>query len=386
MIDRFSYDNIKADNVKGHLLIKEGVLSISEAGMNILGGTINMNADYDTRDSLKPLMKADFKVNDIAVKDAFSTFNTVQKLAPAAKGINGNISMELTYNSLIGNDMMPIMETINGYGKLQSDQLQLVDSPTLTKFTEALKLGDKLSNTFKDINISFNIKDGRVYVTPFDVKIADIKLNIGGDQGLDQTINYLVKTEIPRSTLGSSVNSLIDNLSSQALKIGVTYTPADILKFNVKVTGTITNPVVAPVLSGTGGGSATSTVVESAKEAVKEVVEEKVEEVKAKLSEGAEEQAANIMREAEEKAQLLRDEAAKAAENLRNEADIQGQNLIKAAEPKGAIAKIAAQRSATSLKTEADKKAEQLIKEADTQATNLINEATTKKNALLKEL
>ena len=46
-----------------------------------------MNADYDTRDTLKPVMKADFDMQNIGVKDAFNTFNTVKKLAPAAKGI-----------------------------------------------------------------------------------------------------------------------------------------------------------------------------------------------------------------------------------------------------------------------------------------------------------
>ncbi len=44
-------------------------------------------------------------------------------------------------------------------------------------------------------------------------------MNISGDQGIDQTINYLVKTEIPRADLGGSVNSLIDNLSAQALHL-----------------------------------------------------------------------------------------------------------------------------------------------------------------------
>jgi uncharacterized protein involved in outer membrane biogenesis len=385
MIDKLSYDSINAENVKGHLILRDGVLSIRDAGMNILRGTINMNADYDTRDSLKPTMKADFKMNDIGVKDAFNTFVTVQKLAPAAKGIDGKVSFQLTFNSLIGNDMMPVTETINGYGKIQSDQLQLVDSPTFTKFTEALKLGDKYSNTFKDINISFNIKDGRVYVAPFDIKMANIKMNIAGDQGLDQTINYLVKTEVPRADLGSGVNSLIDNLSAQALKLGVSYKPADILKFNVKVSGTFTKPVVTPVLSGTGS-SASSTIVESAKEAVKQVIDEKVEDVKAKVSAEAEAQAAKIMQEAEVKAQQIRDEAAKAAESLRGEANLQSQNLIKAAESKGPLAKIAAQKSADNIKKEADKKAEQLVKEADTQATNVINEATARKDAILKQI
>ena len=102
LIDEFSYDNIKAQKVKGHIIVRNGILSIREAGMNILNGTISMNADYDTRDTLKPVMKADFDMQNIAVKDAFNTFNTVKKLAPAAKGIDGNISAKLNYMSLLG--------------------------------------------------------------------------------------------------------------------------------------------------------------------------------------------------------------------------------------------------------------------------------------------
>ena len=214
LIDKFSYDSIKAQNVKGHIIVRDGILSIRDAGMNILNGSITMNADYDTRDTLKPTMKADFDMKNIEVKDAFKTFNTVQKLAPAAKNIDGKISAKMAYMSLLGKDMMPITNTINGAGNLQSNQITLLESKTFDKMKETLKLGDKYSNTFKDINISFKIADGRISVSPFDVKTGNLKMNISGDQGIDQTINYLVKTEIPRSDLGGSVNSLIDNLSA----------------------------------------------------------------------------------------------------------------------------------------------------------------------------
>ena len=88
LIKNFSYDNIKATDMKGHLIVKDGVLSFRETGMNILGGYVGMNADYDTRDTLKPQMKADFIVKEMGVKDAFNAFNTVKKLAPAAKRIS----------------------------------------------------------------------------------------------------------------------------------------------------------------------------------------------------------------------------------------------------------------------------------------------------------
>ena len=247
LIEKLSYDNIKAEKIKGHIVAKDGVLSFHETSMNILGGTVSMNADYNTRDPSKPSMKADFDLKNIGVKDAFNTFNTVQKLAPTAKGIDGKVNAKLSYNSILGSDMMPVINSINGAGEIQSDQITLLESKTFDKMKEVLKLGDNYNNTFKDIKISFKIADGRVYVSPFDVKTGNLKMNISGDQGLDQTLNYIVKTEIPRSDLGDSVNSLINNVSSFASSLGIKVKPSDVLKVNVKVTGTFSKPLVTPI-------------------------------------------------------------------------------------------------------------------------------------------
>jgi hypothetical protein len=247
LIETLSYDNIKAEKVKGHIFSRDGILSFRETGMNILGGTISMNADYDTRNTHKPTMKADFDIQNIGIKDAFNTFNTVKKLAPAAIGVDGRISAKLNYVSLLGRDMMPIPNTINGSGNVKSNEITLLESKTFDQMKEVLKLGDKYGNTFKDINISFKIADGRVFVSPFDVRTGNLKMNIGGDQGLDQTLNYIVKTEIPRSDLGSSVNSLINGVSSLASSLGIKVKPSDVLKVNVKVTGTFSKPLVTPI-------------------------------------------------------------------------------------------------------------------------------------------
>ncbi len=383
LIDKFNYDSIKAQNVKGHIIVRDGILSIRDAGMNILNGTINMNADYDTRDTLKPTMKADFDMKNIEVKDAFKTFNTVQKLAPAAKNIDGKISAKMAYMSLLGKDMMPITKTINGSGNLQSNQITLLESKTFDKMKETLKLGDKYSNTFKDINISFKIADGRISVSPFDVKTGNLKMNISGDQGIDQTINYLVKTEIPRSDLGGSVNSLIDNLSAQASAFGISYKPSDVLKVNLKVTGTFTKPLVAPFFGGTAGES-TGGAKTAVKEVVKQTIDNNVDKAKEKGRAEAEIQAAKIVKEAEDKGQALRDEAARTAAQMRKEADDQAQKLLDGSS--GPLGKMAAQKAGDQLKKTADKKATQLVKEADVQATKLVDDAKVKSAEMVKKI
>jgi len=385
LIDDFSYDNIKARRVKGHIIVRDGILSIRGANMDILSGTIAMNADYDTRDTLKPVMKADFDMQNIGVRDAFDTFNTVKKLAPAAKGIDGKINAKLNYMSLLGHDMMPVINTINGAGNIKSNEITLLESKTFDQMKNVLKLGDKYSNTFKDINISFKIADGRVYVSPFDVRTGNLKMNIGGDQGLDQTINYIVKTEIPRSDLGGTVNSFIDNLSAQAAAFGIKYKVADVLKVNVKVTGTFSKPIVAPYF-GNSSGESTGTAKSAVQESVKQTIDNSVDQAKVKARAEAGVQGDKLIKDAEDKGQQMREEAAKTAENIRKEADIQAQKLIDDSADKSQLQKMAAQKGADSIKKNADKKATQLVQEADIQANKLVEEAKAKKAELIGKI
>ncbi len=385
LINNFSYDNIKAQDVRGNVIVRDGIASLRETGMNILGGQIIMNADYDTRDSLKPRMKADFKIQNLGIKDAFTTFNSVQQLAPAAKGIEGRMNLQLAFESLLGSDMMPLIQTIIGSGKLQANEVTLVESKTFNTMKGVLKLSDNYSNTFRDINVSFKIKNGRVIVSPFDTKVGNIKMNISGDQGLDQTLNYFVKTEIPRSDLGSSVNALIDNLSAQASALGISYKPSEVLKVNVRVTGVFGKPVVTPDFGG-GSGESSGGIKETIKETVKETVNQQIDAGKDKARQEAEIQGDKLIKEAEARAQQLRDEAAKAAEKIRSEAEVQAQRLIDGASGKGPIAKLAAQKGADVLRAEANKKAAALTQEADQQATRLVDEAKSKKEELINKI
>jgi hypothetical protein len=381
LIDEFRYDNIVGEKVKGHIIVRDGILSMRETGMNIMEGKLLMNADYDTRDTLKPSMKADLDMQNIAVKDAFNTFNAVKMLTPAAKGIDGKISMKMSFQSLLGRDMMPVVNTISGEGKLKSDEITLLESETFDQVKSLLKLGDKYTSTFRDVNVSFKISNGRIYVSPFDIRTGNLKMNISGDQGIDQTINYFVKTEMPRSDLGNSVNSLIDNLAAQAAAFGISYKPSEVIKVNFKVTGTFTKPEISPVFGNQ------STAGSSEKESfAKQASQQSADLAREKAKAEAEKQAAQLLKEAEEKGQLIRDEAAKMADKIRKEADAEAKKLVDDSANKSQVEKIAARQGADTMRKTADKKATQLVKEADAQANKLVIEAKAQGEELIKKI
>jgi vacuolar-type H+-ATPase subunit H len=386
-VDRFKYNNINVSNVTGHILVKDGILTLKDTGMDLLGGKVAFNADYDTRDTLNPFVRADLNVLDLGIRDAFDVFNTLKMLAPTAKGVDGKFDFVLNFSSMLQNDFMPRISTITGAGKMKSSEVTLVESAVFNTMKEVLRVGKGYTNTFRDLNLSFKVSDGRLFVSPFNTRVGNIKMNISGDQGIDQTINYVVRTEIPRSELGNAANSLIESLSAQASALGVTIKPSEILKINVNVSGTFLKPVVKPFF---GNNPPDSTSVpdirETAREAVKEVVEEKVEEVRDNVKSEAEIQGDKLVQEAEDRGQQLRDEASKAAEKIRLEARAQADKLVKEAESKGPIAKLGAQKAADGIIKEADRKADQLVKEADEKALKLVDEAKAKREELLQKI
>jgi hypothetical protein len=276
---------------------------------------------------------------------------------------------------------MPVVNTISGEGKLKADEITLVESETFNKMKDMLKLSDKYSNTFRDVNLSFKINDGRIYVSPFDIRTGNLKMNISGDQGIDQTINYYVKTEMPRSDLGSSVNALIDNLAAQASAFGISYKLSETIKVNLRVTGTFTKPVISPDF-----GNSAAAGNPGKEPVIKEATKEAVDLAREKARVEAEKQAALLVKEAEAKGQLMHDEAAKGAETIRKEADAQAKKLIDDSAKKSTFEQMAAKQGADALKKNADKKATQLINEADVQAKKLIEEAKKQGDELIKKI
>jgi hypothetical protein len=373
VVGRLYYGRLSAENVKGNISVHDGVVSVNETGMQALGGSMLVNATYDTRDTLKPVVNANMVVNSVSIRDAFTTFNTVRSLMPAAAGLGGNVSVRMDFNSLISSSMMPLIGSLSGSGELSSESVQILESKTFDNMKGILKMNPSYTNIVKDVKAKFIINDGRLYVKPFDTKLGNIKLNVSGDQGLDRTINYLVKTEIPRAELGESAATLMGALSEQVAALGMTVTPPEIIKVNLRVGGTFSKPVITPVFAGGSGSGAVTAVTAAVKDEVAE-----------KVNEAARDQADRILEEAGKKAQLVRDEAAASAKTIREEADLQGRKLIKEAESRGALAVIAARKAAEAVNKEADKRATQLETEADTRAEKIIAEARVKADELLK--
>ena len=385
------YDNMEMEKVNGIISIKDETVAMKNLSMNMLNGKMIVTGAYNTKESEKPTVNFSLDIQNFDIPKAAKTFTTLGKMAPIAERTTGNFSTKFTFGSTLDKNMSPVPNSINGSGALSTSKIVIENSETLNKLGEILKL-DKLKKLNLDkINISYAIADGKITTKPFDVKFGESKAKISGSTSFDETIDYLMKMEIPRKEMGGIANSVLEGLASSSGNKGLNVKLADIIKFDVMIGGTFKNPVIRTGLKDSAGNVANQ-LKDKATEEINKKKEEAINKAKEeanKAIEEAQKQADKLIAEAKKQGDAIRNEAKKAGEKLIYEADLQGKKLIDAAN--NPIAKIAAQKSAEKLhneavnksnaiNAEADKKANDILYKAKTQGDNLINTAKTKTN------
>ncbi|MCK4750592.1 MAG: AsmA-like C-terminal region-containing protein, partial [Bacteroidales bacterium] len=246
-LKKVKYDSLNIDNLYGTIIVRDQRVILKNLNIDILQGSVALNGEYNTKDIKYPFIDLSLDVRKIDIPEAFKSFVTVQKLAPVAESVTGKVSTKLVFTSFLDSTMMPVMNSIVGQGNLSSEIIQINNSKTFDKIGGILKSDKYKVITLEGVDIKYSIRNGRVYIQPYHTKIGNSDLIIKGDQGIDQTMNYEMKMKIPRSELGGTAQSAIDELSSLAANQGIKLDPGETLDVKFMVTGTFEDPKVRPM-------------------------------------------------------------------------------------------------------------------------------------------
>ncbi len=373
-IDDLLFNNMEIRQLRGRVLVRDKMVLLEGVTMNMLGGSIDMSGEYNTKDMDAPFFDFSIDIRDFDIPSSFHTFNTVQKLTPLAGDLRGSYSAMISMNALLDEEMMPVMNSIDATGRLRTSAVEVISSTTFDRLSGALRLREDRDNVLRDLNIGFKISDGRVYLDPFDARLGPVMMVIGGDQGIDGTMNYVMKMTIPRSEFGSGAEQVIDDLAAGAAARGLNIQPGENVNVDARITGTFSEPQISLNIRESARATIDQVRDQIRTQAVEEV-ERRVEQVEERVREEASERADQILREAEQRAEQIRQAAADAAEKIRKEGKAAASKLEQEASGRGRIAETAAKRSADGIRREADQKANALVREADEKAEKILEDA-----------
>jgi hypothetical protein len=370
-IGKILYDKLEIDNTYGIIFIKDSRVVLENLSMDMLKGSMKVTGEYNTQDIAAPVVDFGIQATGIDIPQAFNSFGVIGELAPVAKNATGKINLQMTFKSLLDEQMNPVLNSITGKGSFSSQQIGINNSGIFGKIGKELKTNKFDNLALENIKVDFEIRDGRIYIDPFETKMKTTTFIIGGDQGIDQTMNYTININVPRAELGAGANQAINNLYASAATKGINLSQSENMNIGVNVGGTFTDPKVTMNLKDNVSRT-TEEIKAAVKETVKKEIETKKEEVKAK----ANEEAQKVLAEAEKTAAQIRAEAKKSADAVRSESNDNADKLIK--EAKNPIAKKAAEASAKKIRQEGEEKAQKIESEADTKAEKVLQEAREK--------
>jgi hypothetical protein len=367
-VARLLYDGLTMTNARGRVRVKDQRLTLEDFTVNTLGGEIAVSGFYETTVPAKPTFDVALRLQKLDIPSAFQQLTTVRMFAPVAQYAQGNFSANLTVHGGLAKNMMPLFEQLTGKGNLQTSQVQIRDFPALERMASLTKLDFLDDPTLRALSSQFQIRNGRLHVQPFAVGIGPTRMTVSGSNGFDQSLQYRLLLQVPRSLLGGEANQAIGGLISRAAGAGVDLQAAPELALAVQLGGTVQSPSVGmDVTSGVG------TATQAAGEAVREAVEQRVEAVvdSAKLKAAAESE--RLLKEAEARAATIRKEARALADKVKLEGYQQADSLE--ARPGNALARVAAAAAADRLRKEADDRSQRIVQEADQRASALMAEA-----------
>ena len=282
---------------------------------NAFGGSVAANGEFNTaKDKYKPTVNFNLDLAKVDFKTTFEQLDVVKEIVPLFAKTGGNFSADIKLSSTLDKDFNPDLNSIIAIGSINSNEITISNIEAFNLIANSLKT-DALKNiNAVNIKIPFEVKNGKVTTKPFDLKIKDTNINLGGVTGLDQTINYNIVVTLPE-----------DGKASQYVG-----------KIPGTITGTFTKPIVKLDLASI------------AKDAVKNTITTQIEKATGKD---------------------MSEEADNAANKLVETAKKEGDKLVEKA--KNPIAKIAAQAAAKKLVEEAEKQGEKLRAKAEEEITKL---------------
>jgi len=339
------YEKMNFTNAKGVLRVLDGDVKIQDMGLQAFGGNITMSGVYSTSNPKKPTVNFDLNMSDVVFNEVFKQVETLQKIVPIFSNASGKFSTKFSFNSLLQNDMMPDMGSLVGSGSLSTKSVGLANVQVLNTLATSLKRPELANTTIKDLNLNFTIKDGKLNTKPFNITLGDVKMNLGGSTGLDKSIAYAGKVQLP-----------------EKFKLGRFST------VNMKIGGTFSQPKVSLDLTGT-----LKSMVSDVKEKAVTEVNKQVDAAKTKAIEEARKQKDAALKTAQEQADKIRNEAQKLGDKLIADAKVQGDQLV--AKTSNPFTKRIAEAGAKKMLDEATKKAATINARADEEAKKIIQKA-----------
>ena len=173
-----------------NIAIKERCAQIKGSVLKSNMGDASLDAFYATRS--KTDIKSGFclDLKDVTSESVISLIPQIDTVIPMLNSITGKLNCEIAATAELDTTMSIKRSTINGIARMSGTNLTISDDEVYTAVAKKLFFKNKKSGNIKDLMIEGIIKDERLEVFPFLLKLDRYTIGVSGVQNMDMSYKH----------------------------------------------------------------------------------------------------------------------------------------------------------------------------------------------------
>ena len=207
-ISKIIVSGIGLDNFLGKARIANEKVVLSDLTFRTLGGRVSGEGEYQTR-SLPASIDMKLKAENMDISSTARSVDFTRTYMPVLSVINSSYSADFELSGDIMDDCSIELTSINSDAIVESSAATFEPSNLTDKFVQLSGIGENSFRDLEDVMMHLTIRDGHLYVEPFDVKIGKYKAKVFGTNGLDGSMAYEMTVIMPAGEIGQQLNKFI---------------------------------------------------------------------------------------------------------------------------------------------------------------------------------
>lgn len=217
---RIDFNDLKAEDVKGEIVLHNQSLQLTDLMMNSNMGQGSLTMVYKATGKDKASAGFDIKLDEMQINKLIDLYPSVDTLMPMLRSFEGVVSCQMAATCDLDSTMSIVLPSLYSACYLNGKNMVLLDGETFAEISKTLMFKNKKKNIIDNISVELIVQDNKIEVFPFLIEIDRYRVAVGGTHNLDMTFNYhisVLKSPVPFK-LGIDVTGNMDDFKYKITK------------------------------------------------------------------------------------------------------------------------------------------------------------------------
>jgi len=217
-VKKVKYNGMDINDVKGQMSVSNGQIILKQAGFNIIGAPVVMDATYGSITPQKAFFDYHISAQDFDIKRAYNEIKLFHDMASSASTAEGIVGLDYKLSGKLNSDMRPVYPSLKGGGVLTLKKIKI----------KGFKLFGAVGKQTGHDSLS----------KPSDVSKVDIKTTIANN------IITIEQTKMRVAGFRPKFSGQVDFNGNLNLQFRLGLPPLGIFGIPMKITGTQEKPKI----------------------------------------------------------------------------------------------------------------------------------------------